>query len=133
DDEIGVRLASLVYIVGDYKRAIVKGESFGLSLGAGVGGTSYEIGSTKNTIIDLYLPTVYLDYYATDSMTLFTAPKFIYRVNSDTSVMKNFSEIAVSAGVKYGKETGVIVEGAWAKPFLDGAGNIWQAAVGVFF
>jgi hypothetical protein len=108
DDEVGVRLANLAYLIGDYKRAIIKGSDFGLSLGAGIGGTHYSIGNDSYTIFDLYVPTVYLDWYASDEMTVFMAPKLIYRVSSGSGSQK-FAQMALSGGVKWGKESGVIL------------------------
>lgn len=132
DDEVGVRLSgTLTYYQADYKRALLREGPFALSLGAGVGGTHYSIGDTSSTIVDFYVPTVYGDYNIADGITLFTAPKYIYRVSSLSGA--GGSQLAVSGGVKWGKTSGVIVEGGWSKFFRDGISSGWQFALGGFF
>ncbi len=133
DDEIGLRAANtLTYFIGDYKRALVKGSDFGLSIGAGIGGTQYSIGTVSNTVLDFYVPTVFADFYVSDSMTIFAAPKFMFRMQMG-DVSSNMSQLAVSGGMKWGKDSGVILEGGWSKAFVDGAGSGWQVAAGYFF
>ena len=132
DDEIGLRLAgTMTYYQGDYKRALLKGGPLELSIGGGLGGTQYSVGTESTTIVDFYLPTVYVDFNVSDNFTIFTAPKFIYR--KSTLNGGSGSQMAVSGGIKWGKSAGVIVEGGWTKFFKDGVDSGWQLAAGFFF
>src|SRR5688572_3756315 len=45
-DELGLRAVNIGYFMGDYKRSLIASSAFGLSAGAGLGYTSWTLGSS---------------------------------------------------------------------------------------
>jgi hypothetical protein len=138
-DEIGIRIANFSFLIGDYKRSLLATDKFGVSLGAGIGGTSYSSSATvsgtsnssSTTIVDFYVP-LYLDFYAAENVTLFTAPKYIYRIASGDDA-SNSSQFALSGGVKFGQKSGVMLEAAWSKQLSGGDASFWQGMFSFFY
>jgi hypothetical protein len=137
-DELGIRLVNFgAMTIGDYKRSLYTSEQFAVSVGAGLGYTkftsSFGADSSSTTIVDLIVPA-YADYYASKDLTLYTAPRFIFRKiagdSSDTQTM-----MGVNLGLKFGQEAGVLFEGGYAFQLGqdESLENGWQVMAGFFF
>jgi hypothetical protein len=129
-DEVGAKLANtFAYLSGDYKRALIQGQT-NVSSGIVLGGLSYSNASNqKFTQVDIAVP-LYVDFEVTPEFTLIAAPKLMYSFVSGTP--ENFASCVLSAGMRYGKESGLHLEGGYAIPFND-ADGMWQMNAGVFF
>jgi hypothetical protein len=135
-DEVGVKFTNFgAYVMGDYKRALIEGDKFYLSAGAGLGGTKVSITmgeeEQSTTWLDLYLP-LYADYWVTPNFALYASPKYILRTvwgeESDVA-----HQVGLSGGFKWGQSSGFLAEVGYNKQLGEGDIGYWQAMGGFFF
>lgn len=113
--DVGIKIAIIGSTMADIKYNLVNGEKFALATGLGVGYLSYTstVGGvdSESTILDFMIP-LYLSYDVGEMVTLYGAEKYMLRtVSSDNNVDGDGSLLSSSLGVKWGKESGVFLEG----------------------
>ena len=118
DIDAGIKLAIIGSTMVDVKYNLVDGDKFALATGLGIGYLSFtsEFNGVeqKSTIIDFMLP-LYLSYDVGQKVTLYGAPKFMFRTISASSggtVSGDGSLLSSTLGVKWGVESGVFLEGS---------------------
>jgi len=136
-DEVAARASNYgSYLELDYKRAIINSSKFLLSVGAGIGGTKFSVGSGENlastTILDFYLP-VYVDFPMGEKLSLLASPKLIQRFVITSEDSSANTQAALSGGVKFGKDSGVILEAAYAKELSDSKSDYFQVMASIFW
>lgn len=134
--DFGLRTSGFAH-GGDFKWNFVSGDKFLMSTGLALSHLSYEITSgsttTKVTSTDVIVP-LYMDYVASDSITLYGVPKYLMRsVSATTSETINFT--GASLGLKWGKEKGLLLEYTLmtGKDDADNTIDMNQLAIGYFF
>lgn len=105
---IGTAVADAKYqFLGDQESKIAG------SAGLGVGYLSMESGDTESKLYDLMVPA-YFSYHPADWLSIYTSPKYVFRINSYNSDSETGTETnhwyGAGAGLRIGKNTGVFLE-----------------------
>ena len=116
DIDLGVKLAIIGSTVIDLKYNLINGEKFALATGVGLGYLSFTStlagADSKSTILDLIVP-LYLSYDVNKEFSVYGAGKYMLRtVSSDQANAADGSFLSSSLGVKWGKTSGVFLEGS---------------------
>jgi hypothetical protein len=95
----------------DVKYQFYNSEKLDLAVGTGLAYMSIESGDSKSSIIDWTVP-LYVSSDVSDSVTLYASPKYFLRKVSGADALH---VLGATAGLKWGKESGVMVETSYAK------------------
>jgi hypothetical protein len=110
--DYGLRLTIIGTAFVDAKYNLINDEKFAMAVGGGIGymGISSGEGSNKSEvqIYDFNLP-LYLSYDITPSVSLYGAPKVIFRYVSGGDIQSQ-ALLAATAGIKLGTDKGVMLE-----------------------
>jgi len=120
--DFGVKLTLIGTLSADVKYQLVDVDAFALAVGAGLGYVTINSAS----IIDILLP-IYVSYDFSDMFALYGSPKYLLRTGGGSS-----SLLGSSLGVKWGKTSGVYLEGSYMSVLGESA-SASQGNIGVFF
>ncbi|MEO5669023.1 MAG: hypothetical protein ABIR96_13260 [Bdellovibrionota bacterium] len=123
----------------DVKYQFIDGEKFDMAVGTSLAymsissGTSSDAGAnttatTKSTVIDWTIP-LYMSTPVSETVTLYGSPKYMLRKATGGDAL---NILGATAGVKWGKESGVMVETSYGKA-LGKAFQSVQYNAAVFF
>jgi len=125
----------------DVKYQFVDGEKFDMAVGTSLaymsvssgGGTSVDGEETsvesKSTVIDWTIP-LYLSTPVSETVTLYGSPKYMLRKATGGDAL---NILGATAGVKWGKESGVMIETSYGKALGDSAFQSMQYNAAFFF
>jgi hypothetical protein len=100
-----------------------------ISSGGSTGDSSVSTSETKSTIIDWTVP-VYVSTPVSETVTLYTSPKYMLRKATGGDAL---NILGATAGVKWGKESGVMVETSYGKALGDSKFQSIQYNAAFFF
>lgn len=132
-DEVGFGYRNAGQITFDYKRNLMSDSQSALSVGAGIGYLSVEVGSTSTSYMDFAVP-VYYDYKLSGETTLlFSAKYLLSRISSD-SASASANSLGAAAGARFGEDSGLHAEFGFLFPLGQEDGTTaWQGSLGFFF
>jgi hypothetical protein len=114
--DVGARVTIIGTAVVDGKYQFLgnKTSKFAGSVGFGVGYLNIVSGGNNSEIFDLMAP-VYLSYYPTEWLSIYTSPRYVYRINSYRTEekftgMDNSHWYGITGGVRIGGKTAFIGE-----------------------
>jgi len=100
----------------DGKYQFYDGEKLDMAAGAALAYLSIESGNSKSTIIDLSVP-LYISSPVSEKVSLYTSPKYMLRTSTGNS--DSLHIIGATAGVKWGKDSGIMVESSYGMALGD--------------